>query len=498
MTAGFLGICLAFLGAVQFASPNLVGTDGYYHIRFAEVMRQQGFKPDFIWLPLTILNPGQFADHHFLFHALLIPFTYGDLILGAKWASLLFATAAFAALAWLLNRMRVRWALLWALGGLIVSEAFIYRMSMARVQSLSLAFMLLALGLLLDGRHRWLLPLGFLYVWLYNAFPLLLLVCASYVAADWLVTGRLRLAPLGYAGIGISLGLLVNPYFPDNLVFTARHFLPKLTERTSIRVGNEWFPYNTSQLLDNSGLALLAFVSGVLALGLRGRRMELSTAAALLCSLALGLMLFQSRRFIEYFPPFAVAFAASAWSSMLPGAAQERATSGSGPAGESRAARPQARRRIGLAVLVTGALGLGLWINLRASQESVRTSKASERYQAATAWLAKHTRQGARVFQTDWDDFPQLFFYNTYNTYTIGLDPTYMQLQDAELYEHWVDLTQGRADDLSAEIRHSFGAEFAVSDLAHTRFLQAAAEDPQMREVFRDEFAVVFVVEAGP
>jgi hypothetical protein len=500
VAAGYLGICLAFLASVQFSSPDLVGTDGYYHIRFAEVMRQQGLRPDFIWLPLTILSPEQFSDHHLLFHVLLIPFTYGDLVLGAKWASLTFATAAFAALAWLLKRMRVRWAFLWALSGLIVSQAFIYRMSMTRVQALSLAFMLLALGLLLSRRHRWLLPLGFLYVWLYNAFPLLLLVCTSYVVADGLLNGRIRFAPLGYACLGIALGLLINPYFPDNLVFTARHFLPKLTERTSIRVGNEWFPYDTAQLLDNSGLALLAFASGVVALGLRGRRMELGTATALLCSLALGLMLFQSRRFIEYFPPFALVFAASAWSSMLPGPAQEASAGGMGVTGEPRVGRVQTRRRFGLAIMVVGALALGLWSNLRASQESVRTSRPSQRYQAAATWLAQNTRPGVRVFQTDWDDFPRLFFYNTHNTYTIGLDPTYLQLQDAELYDLWVDLTQGRSDDLSADIRGSFGAEFAITDLAHTRFLRAAADDPEMREVFRDEYAVVFAVEpdSGP
>jgi hypothetical protein len=147
---------------------------------------------------------------------------------------------------------------------------------------------------------------------------------------------------------------------------------------------------------------------------------------------------------------------------------------------------------------VAGTLALGLWSNLAASQESVRTAKSSRRYQAAAAWLEQNTPAGARVFQTDWDDFPRLFFYNTHNTYTIGLDPTYLQLQDARLYDLWVDLTQGRAEDLSASVRESFGAEYALSDLDHERFLEAAAEDPQMREVYRDEFAVVFAVEAEP
>ena len=86
---------IALMYLIQFSTKNLVGTDGYYHIKFSSLMRTEGLKPGFPWLPLTILNPGEFADHHFLFHVLLIPFTFGDLVFGAKLASVLFASFAF-------------------------------------------------------------------------------------------------------------------------------------------------------------------------------------------------------------------------------------------------------------------------------------------------------------------------------------------------------------------------------------------------------------------
>lgn len=474
--ATLAGLCAASIGfhaIVQFSTPSIIGNDGYYHIKLAALMQSVGLKPDFVWLPLTILNPDQFVDHHFLFHALLIPFTFGDLIAGAKSASVLFASSAVVAIWWMLRRRAVAHAALWALGTLAVSEAFIFRMSMPRAQSVSLTILVLALGWLLSGQHRRLVVLGFVYVWLYDAFPLLLLVSACYVAAEWLVSGRVRPAPLGYAGMGILLGLVINPYFPDNLLFIARHILPKLADATSVNVGSEWYPYDTGQLLSNSGFGLLAFVSGVFALGLAGRRMRVETATALLFSVAVGLMLFQARRFVEYFPAFALIFAAFAWAPLLEGA----------------------RRRVLLPGLAALGLGLGLWLNLGASIESAQGSKPAQRYQAASAWLESHTPAGARVFQTDWDDFPRLFYYNTHNTYTLGLDPTYLQLQDPDLYELWVDLTQGRSEDLSAAIVDSFGANYVLTDLEHKRFLRAAEEDPELTEVYRDEFAVVFAVE---
>ena len=65
------------------------------------------------------------------------------------------------------------------------------------------------------------------------------------------------------------------------------------------------------------------------------------------------------------------------------------------------------------------------------------------RFAGASAWLVVHTPTGAPVFQTDWDDFTRLFYYNTHNTYLVGLDPTYLERADPQLWTDWVAITQG-------------------------------------------------------
>ena len=73
---------------IQFASPAIVGNDAYYHIRWSRMLRDSlPHLPAFKWLPLTVLRPQLFVDQHFLFHVSLMPFTYGDLRLGAKLAA---------------------------------------------------------------------------------------------------------------------------------------------------------------------------------------------------------------------------------------------------------------------------------------------------------------------------------------------------------------------------------------------------------------------------
>jgi len=466
------------LAYVQFATPDLTDNDGFYHIKFAEIMRLNGLKPDFPWLPLTILNAREFYDHHFLFHIAQIPFTFGDLRLGAKLSAVLFASLAFLSVWWLLYQQRIRYSALWALGLVAVSEAFLYRMSIPRAQSLSLAVLVIGLHFLLRGRYILLLPLSFAYVWLYDAFPLMLMVGGIFTVATWLIDRRWVLQPLLYIGLGITLGLLINPYFPDNLVFIARHLLPKLIETTKISVGNEWYPYSTGQLLDNSPLALLVILSGVLALGLNGKKMDTRTATSLFLTVFFGIMLFQSRRFIEYFPAFGLIFTAFAWQPLL-----EKYS----PTG----------RRAGYFIpnlVVVSALTLGSLYTLRDARMSIQQSKPYSLYSGASLWLIANTIPGERIFQTDWDDFPRLFFYNTQNTYLIGLDPTYMQLFDSELYEEWVKITQGDVARPSAAIRDEFAANYVVSDLRHKDFITRAAGDPGMVEMYRDAEAVIYKI----
>ncbi len=483
---------LFFIGmaAIQFSTPDLSDNDGFYHIKLAWLMRTEGLKPQFPWLPLSILNEREFYDHHFLFHVALIPFTFGDLRLGAKWAAVTFASLAFLAVWYLFYRQRVPLAWLWALGLLGVSDAFLYRMSIPRAQSLSLAVMALGLTWMLEGKYRRLAVLAFFYVWMYDAFPLLLALAVMHLLAVALIEHRLEYRPLLWVGIGITLGMVINPYFPQNLIFTYRHLLPKLVEATSVSVGNEWYPYETLQLLKNSLPALVAFASGALALGLAGRKMDLRTATSFLIALLFGWMLFQARRFVEYFPPFALIFAAFAWTPLFPDPQIDPVHQPDLPRSRFLATL-QANLFI---ILLTLAVTTGIIKSIPAVQVQMQKSKPYDLYAGASAWLVQNTPAGERVFQTDWDDFPRLFFYNTHNTYLAGLDPTYMQLYDADLYDTWVKITRGEIEDPSQIITERFSARYIQSDLNHKNFMRLAAEDPGLKEVYRDDQAVIYEV----
>lgn len=480
------------MSVIQFSTPNLAGNDGYYHIKMAQIMRRQGLRPDYPWLPLTILNEREFSNHHFLFHVALIPFTFGDLRLGAKWASITFASVAFLCIWWLLRGQKVRYPGVWALGLLVISEAFLSRMNLTRPPSLSLAILALSLHWMLQGRTKLFILVGFIYAWTYNAFPLLPLMAVIYALAVWLVERRPALKPALYSTLGIVVGLVIHPYFPHNIIFAVRHILPKVGENVSVSVGGEWYPFTTAQLLENSWLALALLGAGFLALGLSGRRMKSGTAAALLMVFLFGWMTMRSRHFIEYLAPFALIFGSLAFQPLLqPGGWLEEILA-SAPDNKLKHVVVSRLPRWGGAVGLLIVVCLGAFQTLPESIKSIQRSKPYEMYADASAWLIENTAEGERIFQTDWDDFPRLFFYNTHNTYLIGLDPTYMQLYNAELYNAWRAITRGQVDQPSRQIEGKFAARYVLTDLKHTAFIRKAEADPGLEEVYRDAFAVIF------
>ena len=483
----FLVLFLLFFGYVQYGAVGLAGNDGYYHMKMGYLMRQEGLTPTFDVLPYTILNEADYYDHHLLYHAYLALFATTDpaidggvaLTQGAKLASMIMPSLAFLVAWWLLRGQGVPGTAVYTLALFAISQAFLYRMSMPRAQSLALLLLLLGLHWLLQGHYKRLIPLGFVFVWAYNAFPLLLLVGGAYLLTMLLLERRLVWQAVAYPAVGILLGLLINPYFPQDFIFIYHHLLPKIGE-SATRVGNEWSPYQTWTLVENSGYALAAFVLGIFGLAWRKDRADKATLVTLLLALLFGFMLFKSRRFIEYFPPFALLFAAFSLAPLLREATAWLQKRGVAP--------------VLPLILALGLLTYPLVTTLNEARTAVSDTKAADHFADAALWLHHNTPPDSFIFQTDWDDFTRLFFYHSDAVYTAGLDPTFMELYNPDLFALWRDITQGRVAQPSTVIRQQFGGDYVFSDLNHDNFLAQAAQDPDLVEVYRDEYAVIFAV----
>ncbi|HSO73912.1 MAG TPA: hypothetical protein VLU47_03675, partial [Blastocatellia bacterium] len=304
-------LILVVMGWIEFGGPAILDNDGYYHIRWAKMLRESFPRlPAFKALPLTTLDEQHYVDHHYLYHVLLIPFTFGDMRVGAKLAAVVFSSLGIASVFALLVSYRVRYRWLWLAPLIASSEPFLYRMSMTRAPALSVALLGVGAYLILKQKPILLALLSFVFVWSYSLFPLIIAFAVAHVIAIYLSERRLEFRSILATGIGIVAGLIINPYFPKNLTLFREHLLMKTGGTYSVDVGVEWYPYETWVIVGSSALAFVIFFAGLLAFDYRSRARDAKPLFFLLVSTMFLVMAFKSRRFIEYWPPFAVAFAA--------------------------------------------------------------------------------------------------------------------------------------------------------------------------------------------
>ena len=487
--------------------------DGYYHIKWARVlwesMKASKFPPVFPWLPLTTLNPKDYVDHHLLFHIIQIPFAaIANPRLGAKIASALFGSLAVLSCYWLLLRYRVRYALVWLIALLACSAPFLFRMNMAKAPPLAIVFLVIAIHLFFKRKYWPLLPLALIFTWTYDLFVLLIMATVFWAVVIAITEKRLEWRPLVYVLAGCAAGLIINPYFPHNLQLLFEHIQIKLTASDfGTKVGSEWYPYDSWEFLGNSAVACIAMLVGYIAFEPSERRRGHFPIFFLLFSTALMIMTARWKRIAEYWPPFAILFAAFSlkpwlegfrpYLTRLPADVLEELKPfldrEGAPDPEQESGWRDVLRTIGVAATAL-ALSIFLYFNLRSTMQEIGQSEPHDYYRAGAEWMRTHVPPGQIIFNTDWDDFPRLFYYDSTHYYVSGLDPSYLLDKNPDLSQLYERITLGKEDDPGPLIRDRFGSRYVFSDNEHHDFFERARLSGWFDIVYEDTECTIMYI----
>ncbi|HEX8472702.1 MAG TPA: hypothetical protein VF666_01590 [Pyrinomonadaceae bacterium] len=486
--------------------------DGYYHVRWSQILwegiRSGKFPPPFTALPLTTLNPTDYVDHHFLFHILQIPYTwFADTVLAAKIGTMIFGTLAVISCYWLILRYRIRYPLVWLVALMACSTPFLFRMNMAKAMSVSIVLMVVGIYLLFERRYGWLLPLTFLFALSYDMFALLCAASFIWACVMFWSERRIEVRPVVLTLVGALAGFVINPYFPHNIELFIQHVLMKATKGGfTASVGGEWYPYNTWEFLLNSGVACVAMVTGYIAFQSGDRKLAARPLFFLVFATILLLANAKWKRFAEYWPPFAVLFAAFSLQPIFEGARafvrqlptdvldelkpflDHQAT----PA----TTRQQQRARLleyAVAAVVAVLLGLQTIANVQSASNEIADSAPPDHYQRGMEWIRANVPAGETIFNTDWDDFPRLFYFSPRHSYVSGLDPTYLLDQNQELFKLHEEITLGKEKDPARIIRERFKARYVFTDKqeVHDEFYNTAMDSGWFEEVYDDDHCTV-------
>lgn len=505
LIAGAIVIGLVFW-RLQFSTQAICcgDFDGYYHIKWSrmlwEGLRHGNFPPLFSWLPLTTLNPRDYVDHHLLFHLFQIPFTFGDLRLGAKVASIIFASLAVLACYWLLLKFRIRYAFIWLLALLACSAPFLFRISMAKAPPLAIIYLVAGIFFLFKKKYWPLVPLAFVFALTYDMVVLLILAACFWVIVIAWTERRFEWRPLAWVLLGTAAGFVINPYFPHNLQLFYEHLRIKLTPNEfSTKVGQEWYPYTSWEFIGNSVVACVAMLIGYLAFDPGDRKRAHHPLFFLLFATALMIMTARWKRIAEYWPPFAVMFAAF---SLQPWIAGARSAFTNLPTDVMDELQPFLDRdelavssqeddravlwRTIIVAVIAVVLGFAFALNLRVTMLDIGTSERHDYYRAGAEWMHANVPPGELIFNTDWDDFPRLFYFDPSHRYVTGLDPTYLFDKDPALSRLYDRVTLGEEADPGPLIRDRFGARYVFTDNGHNDFYTKAMESGWFEVIYED------------
>ena len=321
-----IGLCLmnftgAGTGGLSGGELGVAGNDSYNHVKMAVLLPEIGLPTEFRWLRHVWLTEvtTEWVNHHYGFHVLLVPFVYAgrwlrwDFLTGGRWAVATFFGVNLALFQLILMTQRVRCRWLWLALFLVMPSQFFYRHAFVRAIAPSLTFMLLIIALMF--RRRCILAgvaVG-AYTHLYMGgviYGPIVVIC--YTVAGLIgprgdrVSWRLGMWTL----LGWLVGVRAHPYFDGMFDFLILQVFGSGLG-ADISVGREWKPYDDVWRLAGECAWTLIPLAGSLALRLRlGPRVNARELAVLLMSFVFAGLMLKSRRFVEYWPPFALLSAA--------------------------------------------------------------------------------------------------------------------------------------------------------------------------------------------
>jgi len=299
-----LGVAAIFIA--QFSIPTLFGADGYLHIRMAEFLRLYGVHYDFHWARFSTFAH-QFADKDFLYHVLLIPFTFlPNIFMGAKLSAAIFASALFVVF-WLMLRRycQLKPLVIAAMVMFFCSANFLDAILEARNMTLVIILTMLFVHCLVYKRRWRLFIITIAYTLSHVSGPYLLLFVLIAEGARFINEREFSWRSVGAVASGLVLGFLIHPNFPNNLlVFYLNGILvPVFALKWGLELGAEFFPLSTREFVLAYPFIFIAVLTFII-LGLQQKK-KTSTAVQIWMAIAGYFFVFSffSRRYLIHAYP---------------------------------------------------------------------------------------------------------------------------------------------------------------------------------------------------
>lgn len=431
-----ISLLIAFLiifGLQYFSYGHYSDPDGFYHAKTSQLLAQGQLTAQFKWLPLTTWGNG-FANQHYLYHLALIPFNDMRFL---QVSVALFALAFFGFFLVVLSKLNVTGIVWWTILLLLGSVDFLFRINLVKANTLSLVLMFTTVLFLLSWQKRQVLlkvfliaVTSFVFVWTYGGFVFLPIIVGTYSLVVLISKRKFDYIPALSVGVGIGLGLLLHPHH-TNLVPSLLNqlFQTGLGAGSVVPAGNEWLPYNFDWFVKSNLILLFVWI---VSLGVTIKKIIVKGYSwEILWTQIMAIIFFvlalTHRRFIEYYVPFAVLASAVAIGPYLANIKLIQI---------KEAFYNFWQFRVAILIVIFG-VAISFGYNTFNVATIMKAGTSQYHYKEAAQTIEAISQDGDMVLNTQWDQFPQLWYWNSKNYYMAGMDPTFMYIKEPDKYWKW-------------------------------------------------------------
>lgn len=494
--------------------------DSYFYIKIAHLYQEQGiFIKEFPWLYYTNWRD-HFPGLHFLWSMILIPFVsiFGDLT-GAKLLQSIVVGFIFGMIFLILKELRKNYHYLFVLlfFSLPLAPNFMARLMNARPIGFSILFFLLGLYFILKKKNIPLFITSFFFVWAYDGYVILLFLALLYFISDFIANKRLNWQILLIMISGFLWGNVINPYFPNNLLFS--HFLytnPVINLAFPISV--EWQPpffFNKIIFYDLIlYIALIVVAASVFyaqRLSLKRKEPNKITNYYFIYFSAIFLIFITllSNRFIDYLLPLMIFFIALYLDLIIPEGLIERLS--------KALVNIKVRLVVSACLIFVMSSSFIIIILGYGNSESFKNvgDFSLQRFYGSAKFLEQKSQDKDLVFLDRWDIFPYFFYLNSKNYYNLGLNGNFLLLYDPKLFFYYDNLirygiicdkyfsncgkdfvSNGKIDNkLYNILQDNFKVKYFFSDSENLKNVQKyyniddlIKQSPKLKLIFEDQY----------
>lgn len=471
--------------------------DSFYHVAMAKYMMENGWKiSQFPWIQFSWLKEN-FVDWHFLYHIILMPFIklFGEPI-GPKLVNIALVGGIFSTIYLIFKEKKLTFAPLYAIVLFFLMPVdFYFRMSMIRAPVLVLFFFTLSLYWLIKNRPIALAITIFFFVWAYYIASILIFIpITAYLLSQVIHKEKPNYKILLWAIAGFVVGMVINPYFPNNLSFL-------ITQLSVTWNYDQKMPYSAIEMsspdawwwFSGSMMAIILFFGGMVISLLKNIKQSGVNFGILVFAFSLLILQWQSVRNIEYWPVIGgltgIIFA--------------------GPYLEGTLMNIKKTWRTAEIWIIIILLGIFIYegifhgileywetrkptVYLDAFVKNENISLARE----VSFYLTNHSNDDEIVFNM-WDHFAPLFYFNQKNHYVAGMNPMFLKVYDQKLFEEYIDIYYYDASVTDLEvIKNHFNSKLVLVSAKKIKLIEKLqARKDLFEQVYENKFYLVFKVQ---